>query len=144
MSELQAAVLAPQLEKLAERNAQRRSNVQRLLSHTAGIAGLTPVANLVADTAPSYYKLAWLYDSQAFGGAPVEQFIEAAKALHVPLDTGFRGFARRSVRRCRPVGQLPHSQRAAEATVVLHHPILLQPPGTMDFVAQALREVAEM
>ena len=51
------------------------------------------------------------------------------------MDTGFRGFTRRSERRCRQAGTLQHSARAADETVLLHHPVLLEPTEVIDQVA---------
>jgi dTDP-4-amino-4,6-dideoxygalactose transaminase len=142
MSELQAAVLPPQLEKLAARNETRRDNVKRLLSALADAQALTPVANPADAGHAGYYKLAWLYDSSRCGGVDRESFVAAVQAEGVALDTGFHGFTRRPVRRCRKVGNLTHAQRAAESTVLLHHPVLLQPTETIDRVAAALQKVA--
>jgi len=142
MSELQAAVLPPQLEKLAARNETRRDNVKRLLAALREVKALTPVLNPADAGHASYYKLAWLYDSSHCGGANHESFVAAARAEGVALDTGFHGFARRPERRCRKVGDLPHAQRAAESTVLLHHPVLLESAETIDRVAAALQKVA--
>jgi dTDP-4-amino-4,6-dideoxygalactose transaminase len=141
LSELQAAILLPQLAKLAERNEWRRTNVERLLAETQGLSGLRSLLNRTANCAPSYYKLAWRYCAAELNGCPIDEFVAALQAEGVPLDTGFRGFARRSGRRCRKIGPLPHSQRAAETTLLLHHPILLENPARMDDLARALAKV---
>ncbi len=141
LSELQAAVLPPQLEKLDERNRSRRANAERLLAESSDVPGLRPISNaaLVAETC--YYKLAWLYDSSALGGISIEKLVEALQAEGAPVDRGFRGFAMRSARRCRQVGELAASRAAAENTLVLHHPILLESPDTIQRLAGALRKV---
>jgi perosamine synthetase len=144
LTELQAAVLLPQLEKLAERNERRRSQVERLLSQTGGLPGLRPLVNRTAGSAPSYYKLAWRYLSQELDGCPLDEFVAALQAEGAPFDTGFRGFARRTPRRCRKVGPLPHSQRAAETTILLHHPILLQSPERIDALARTIAKVSRL
>lgn len=147
LSELQAAVLLPQLCELAEANAIRRTNVERLLAGCIGIDGLVPLrlpAN--ADDCPAFYKLAWLLEPSAFGAADFEslrqRFIAAVQAEGVALDAGFRGFALRSGQRCRTVGDLAHARRAAAATVILHHPVLLEPVEAIEGVARALQKVA--
>ncbi len=142
LTELQAAILLPQLNKLAERNQRRRANVERLLAQTQGLNGLRPLVNRTANSAPSYYKLAWRYDAAELGDSPIDEFARALQAEGVPLDTGFRGFARRAERRCRKIGPLPHSQRAAETTLLLHHPILLENPTRMDDLSRAIAKVA--
>jgi dTDP-4-amino-4,6-dideoxygalactose transaminase len=142
MSELQAAVLPPQLEKLAARNRTRRVNVRRLFAALADTKALTPVANPTDAGQAAYYKLAWLYDPSQCGGASRESFVAAVRAEGVALDAGFHGFTRRPDRRCRKVGDLEHAQQAADSTVLLHHPVLLLSPETIDRVAAALQKVA--
>jgi dTDP-4-amino-4,6-dideoxygalactose transaminase len=143
LSELQAAVVLPQLDRLAERGAIRAARVERLLAATADLPGLGPLVQQSANAQPAYYKLAWLYDPAKLGGRTVEEFVAAARAEGAPVDLGFRGFALRSSRRCRSVGTLEHSRRAGEATVLLHHPILLAGEATIDQLSLALCKVVE-
>jgi len=58
------------------------------------------------------------------------------------MDEGFRGFARRTNQRCRVVGDLINARRAAAGTVILHHPVLLEPRDCVVRVATAIRKVA--
>lgn len=140
LSELQAAVLPPQFAKLAERNLQRRTNVQRLVAKLDGQPVLRPVSGNPPHSQASYYKVALAYSAADCGGWPRDRFLAATQAEGVPLDSGFRGFTRRGAR-CRQVGSLEHSRRAAEQTVLLHHPVLLEPPETMDLIAAAIQKV---
>lgn len=147
LSELQAAVLLPQLCELAEANAVRRKNVERLLESCANLQGLLPLLLPAAsNNCPSFYKLAWLLEPSAFGAADIEpfrqRFIAAVQAEGVALDAGFRGFARRGGQRCRTVGDLVQARRAAAATVILHHPVLLEPAEMIERVGRALHKVA--
>jgi dTDP-4-amino-4,6-dideoxygalactose transaminase len=141
LSELQAAVLLPQLDKLAERNANRSENAKRLIEACTSISGLAPVRNSLGDSDPGYYKLAFLYNAQDFGGRSRDEFIAAAQAEGVAIDAGFRGFATRPESVCRKSGPLPNSRAAAENTLVLHHPVLLEEASVIDRVAEALRQV---
>lgn len=141
LSELQAAVLAPQLEKLAARNAQRRRAVQQLLAATHELPALRPLQIDERAGQASFYKLAWLFEPAEANCHPREAFLAAIRAEGVALDAGFRGFANRSSRRCRSVGALTHSRHAAEATVVLHHPVLLESAETILRVAGAIGKV---
>jgi dTDP-4-amino-4,6-dideoxygalactose transaminase len=143
LSELQAAVLLPQLAKLVARNQQRYENVVRLQQRCRRLDCLRPVVLDSAAGRPSFYKLAWAYDSDRCGGCPREQFVAAVRAEGVALDEGFRGFFRRSARRCRVAGELTHSKIAAEQTIVLHHPVLLGQPAAMDQVACAIGKVVQ-
>jgi perosamine synthetase len=141
LSELQAVVLPPQIEKLAARNRKRRDNVELLQRACSDMPALAPVVLNAADDEPVYYKHAWLYDAAQCGGHSRDAFVAAVQAEGVAIDTGFRGFTRRPLRICRKVGTLPHSERAAEATVLLHHPVLLESAESMQRVATALRKV---
>jgi len=159
LSELQAAVLIPQLAKLADRNRIRAASAERLIQQlehisTLGGRGSCRAETLVeggsAGTSPSqesvskqprgdfpqlqpvqlpdqgqasYYKLAVLLSDTA---PARDTFLAAAQAEGLAVGEGFRGFASRSPRRCRKVGNLRHAHAASEHTVLLHHPILLE------------------
>jgi dTDP-4-amino-4,6-dideoxygalactose transaminase len=142
LSELQAAVLLPQLEKLPERNAVRAGNVARIARQIADVPLLKPLVNRADAGEPAYYKLGLRYNPAAASGATREDFLAAVQAEGVPLDAGFRGFALRSARRCRAAGELTQSRLAAERMMVLHHPILLEPPEVIDSLVLALHKVA--
>ena len=149
LSELQAAVLLPQLTKLDERNQVRWTNVQRLLTSCRDISGLE-LPLLPADgSVPSFYKLALLLtpaadEIEAERAAAIRaRFVAAAQAEGLGLDVGFRGFSRRSSSRCRTSGTLAESTRAAQGAMLLHHGVLLGSADTIKRVAQALRKVAE-
>ncbi|HZT82571.1 MAG TPA: aminotransferase class I/II-fold pyridoxal phosphate-dependent enzyme, partial [Gemmataceae bacterium] len=140
LSELQAAVLLPQLDKLGERNARRAENVRLLTERLAGVPGLQPFANR-ADGRPGYYKLGFRYDAAAFG-LPRERFVAAVRAEGVALDEGFRALhAGRSASRFRRAGDLAEAERAGCGVVLLHHPVLLLPPAEIEEVAAAVRKV---
>jgi dTDP-4-amino-4,6-dideoxygalactose transaminase len=141
LSELQAAVLCPQLRKLDAQNAIRRAHADRLRELTNNLPGLIPVNAPRARGSSSYYKFAWRNDAAACGGHSRDEFVAAIQAEGVAIDTGFRGFAGRSASRCRRVGELPHSRAAAEQTVILHHPVLLTSHETIERVAAAIRKV---
>jgi dTDP-4-amino-4,6-dideoxygalactose transaminase len=136
LSELQAAVLSPQLDSLAERNRLRRQRVDRILAATANYPILRPV-QVHPHAQPSFYKLAWLLqDKQSESLGSRVRFIAVAQAERIPVDAGFRGFASRSARRCRIAGDLTHSAAAARQTVVLHHPVLLAENDEVDRMIQ--------
>lgn len=141
LSELQAAVLLPQLVRLAERNQQRARAVARLLERLENAPALVPRVSDLEASSPAYYKVGFLYDAAAGGGRNREQFILAAQAAGVPIDAGFRGFALRGARRCRVYGDLSASRRAAEEALVLHHPVLLEPLETIDCLVHSLCHV---
>jgi dTDP-4-amino-4,6-dideoxygalactose transaminase len=148
LSELQAAVLLPQIQELEQTNRMRRMAVEQLIAHTREIETLLPLR--LADTAdyrPAFYKLSWMIRQGAFAAADAEvkrqQFISAVQAEGVAMDSGFRGFARRSNQRCGVVGDLIHARQAAASTMILHHPVLLESHETIERVGRALRKVAK-
>jgi dTDP-4-amino-4,6-dideoxygalactose transaminase len=142
LSELQAAVLVPQVARLLERHAQRRASVERLLARLEDVPCLAPPINRVEFSEPAYYKLGFEYLAEKLDGRSREDFLSTAQAEGVAIDAGFRGFTRRGSRRCRKIGALEESERAAASTVILHHPVLLEPAATIDLVAAALQKVA--
>lgn len=143
LSELQAAVLPPQLDKLEERNRARRENAAWLIEQSRRFRFLSPLRNPPGAGDPSFYKLGWLYDGALLGGRSREMFLAAMQAEGVAMDVGFHGFVKRPPIRCRKVGPLSHSARAAAATVLLHHPVLLRPQEELEPVIAALRKIQE-
>jgi dTDP-4-amino-4,6-dideoxygalactose transaminase len=143
LSELQAAVLVPQLDQLAERNRERAANAAWLAERLKNLPGLRPLVDLPADSSPAYYKFGFEYRPRELGGCSRERFIEVVQAEGIALDIGFRGFVHRGPGRCRRVGELHHSQEGAERLLVLHHPIVLEGRRQMDRLASALEKVCK-
>jgi len=141
LSQLQAAVLLPQLEALDVRNRQRRQAVDFLIQQSESWVGLEKPPALPEHFQPSYYKLGWFYTGESGGGPPRELFLRALQAEGVAVDSGFRGFAGRSQRRCRRPVPLPRSERAAKLTLLLHHPVLLAEQSILEGVARAFDKV---
>jgi perosamine synthetase len=137
LSELQAAVLLPQLAKLDARNATRRERARQLLTQLADVSLLSPVQVADPPNEPAFYKIAWLVASDR------ERFIAAAQREGLAIDAGFRGFATRGSKRCRHATSLEHSLAAVERTVVLHHPELLESHSSIDRLGSAIRIITE-
>ncbi len=146
LSELQAAVLVPQLDRLAERNQLRAENVSRLLGLLSDVTGLRCFVEAAGsgnsrraqpdDSQPGYFKLGFWFEAASFGCSR-DDFACAMRAAGVAFDLGFRALHRTHARgRFRAVNGLPHATRADEAILVLHHPVLL---GT-DEDLRAIRE----
>jgi perosamine synthetase len=161
LSELQAAVLPPQIDRLAAENQRRLTAATQLVAAVGEVAGLTPLrlpdpsesdsaashANLPVNL-PALYKLPWMLagnvdtcDSPEFEQRR-RAFIAAIQAEGVAMDAGFRGFVRRTGNRCRTVGELPQARLAAAGTLVLHHPVLRESTEVLTLVAAAIRKVA--
>jgi dTDP-4-amino-4,6-dideoxygalactose transaminase len=141
LSELQAAVLRPQLAKLDARNAARGRAAARLIAALAGAPGLRPLVNSLQESEPGYYKLGWQFRAEELAGCDRAQFIHCVQAEGIALDAGFRGFAARGPRRCRKVGSLAEARRAAEGALLLHHPVLLAADEDLNCVAKGLGKV---
>lgn len=142
LSELQAAVLLPQLDTLEERNQRRARNVQLLTSLLHPLPGLRPLINQVEGT-PAYYKLGLQLDAKLFG-LEREKLVEAMRAEGIALDPGFRALhVGRSARRWLTAGDLSEATRAHHACLVLHHPILLGTEEEMRRIVQAFQRLRE-
>jgi len=126
LSELQAAVLLPQLDRLDERNAQRLRAAEFLEQRLQDMPGLHPFRNRPLEgSTPAFYKLGFQFDAAGFGLAR-ERFVLAMRAEGIAMDEGFRALhVGRSPSRWRSHGPLTQAERAHEGVVVLHHPILL-------------------
>ncbi len=140
LSQLQAAVLMPQLDTLKAMTQTRYSNASWLIKNTKSLDVLVGLEQVVPDTLPAFYKLPWLLQDRTPGWTRAE-FVQALIAEGLSIGEGFRGFLRRSPRRCRKVGTLVNCQIAAQQTVVLHHPILLQTQEQISKVADAIAKV---
>lgn len=127
LSELQAAVLVPQLDRLAERNWTRAENVSQLLRLLADVGGLRCFLSAInlKESSPGFYKLGFWFDAEKFGCSR-DDFACAMRSAGVAFDPGFRALQRTHARgRFRAVNELPLATLADEAILVLHHPVLL-------------------
>ncbi|OAI40308.1 hypothetical protein AYO40_04870 [Planctomycetaceae bacterium SCGC AG-212-D15] len=141
LSELQAAVLLPQMDKLDARNERRRRAVRHLSELLREVPGIRPFDARDPSATPVYYKLGLHYDAEAFG-LPRERLVAAARAEGIALDEGFAALhCGRSPSRFRQVGELLEADRAHTNTLVLHHPVLLGSEAEVAQVAEALRKM---
>jgi dTDP-4-amino-4,6-dideoxygalactose transaminase len=140
LSELQAAALLPQLDKLHPRNERRADNARSLIQLTHDVPGLRPLAAAPEHSTPGYYKLGFQLDEAVFGLSR-ERFVRALRAEGIAFDEGFRALhAGRSPSRFRRAGKLAEADRAHRGAVVLHHPILLGSEADVAEVAAAVRK----
>ncbi len=140
LSALQAAALVPQLSTLPGENRRRLAAATRLREALSQSALFTTL-NDAWDEAwqPAFYKFA-LQITGEFERQPV---LDALCGEGVPVDSGFRGFMRRSLRRCTVCGTLEHATRAAEQTILLHHPCLLGDDPLLDQLIHAFARVEQ-
>jgi dTDP-4-amino-4,6-dideoxygalactose transaminase len=141
LSELQAAVLFPQLAHLDERNAYRLSQVVRLQNLLNGVPGLVPFRNPEVEGTPAFYKVGFWFDADLFGLSR-DRWVTALRAEGVAFDEGFRALqVGRSPSRYRRACPLTVAERAHREVVILHHPVLLGTVGEIEQVARAVRKV---
>ena len=136
LSQLQAAVLVPQLDELRDRSVVRQSAVEEFVSAIKKVCDkqlLRPETQI--DSA--WYKLPWMLAD----GIDRETVVARLRAEGVPVDVAFRGFAKRTARRCRKVGELSNAIRAAGSTILLHHPALLEPAETRAQIVSGFEKV---
>jgi len=132
LSELQAAVLLPQLTYLDSRNQTRWQRVQSLREQLRKDEDqLTPI-QLSREGEPAFYKHAWLAGTTELA----TRLIAKAEALDLPLASGFRGFTKRPSSQARKVGTLTSATEAVSRTVILHHPVLMHEPAAIAWIAQ--------
>jgi perosamine synthetase len=140
LSELQAAVLLPQLDRLPARHEQRGRAVRLLAGQLAEVPGLRLFQNR-CDGSPGYYKVGFCWDDGPLGLSR-ERLAAAVRAEGFALDEGFRALhAGRSARRWRAAGPLPGADLAHRAILVLHHPLLLESDADLGQLAEAFARV---
>jgi dTDP-4-amino-4,6-dideoxygalactose transaminase len=138
LSEMQAAVLLPQLMKLDECTAHRAHRVTRLAELIRDVPGLRLFSNAVPNSMPGYYKVGFQFDEDSFGLAR-ERFVAALRAEGIAFDEGFRAVhIGRGAGRFRVAGDLTEAERAHRGAVVLHHPILMGDACDIEQVAAAV------
>lgn len=144
LSELQAAVLIPQIESLAQFTHTR---------HEQAVRWWTMLENALPTMISDQLKCrqASSTDISAFYKLPLrciaksklnrDQWIEVVSAEGVPIGPGFRGFTKRSPRRCRKPVALDHAKDASENTLLLHHAILDTPWETQTKICELLQDI---
>lgn len=140
LSQIQAALLLPQLKQLSMRNRQRQQAALKIVDAVNSLPGLSSIT-ICKNSIGAYYKLPVLItDERSIDRA---SFLSAIQSEGVAMDIGFRGFAKRSRRRCRQVGSLGNAVLAADNTMLLHHPILLSADDPIDRLIGAIRRCHE-
>ncbi|MEO1979639.1 MAG: aminotransferase class V-fold PLP-dependent enzyme [Fuerstiella sp.] len=144
LSEMQSAVLLPQLRQLAERTQVRLLRVRQLLNTLPEDSPLKPAllphpAENVDDV-PAFYKVAFRYEPKKTDGRSREEFAAQARQNGVALDPAFPTLHKtHSQRRFRAVGELSNASALHEELMILHHPVLLQSADHIDALVAALQ-----
>lgn len=144
LSEMQAAVLLPQLRQLADRNRQRLDAVRRIvtsLSESSPVVAAVVPDPVTTTDLPSFYKLALSY-RPSIHTLTRDEFSAAAREAGVALDPGFPALHQiHSRRRFRAVGELQNATSLHTELLTLHHPVLLSDAEQIDRVIEFLSRV---
>ena len=141
LSELQAALLVPQLARLDERNQLRWQNVQTLCEALSGIPGVRSFVEANEPALPAFFKLGFQFDAVAFG-LPRDRLLKALRAEGFAVDEGFvAAHVARSPKRYRQGSALIEGERAHHGCVALYHPMLLETAEAMRDLAEAWRRI---
>jgi perosamine synthetase len=142
LSELQAAVLLPQLERLDSRRLERQRRVGELCELLADVPVLTAIHTVSTTNSPDFYKVGFRYRAEACGGLAREVFAAAMQAEGIALFPGFRGLHLIHARsRFRQADELSEATRADSEWLVLHHPVLLEGSRAIHEVVAAVRKI---
>jgi perosamine synthetase len=151
LSEMQAAVLRPQLDRLDGRNNARWDSVRQLSKELKQLTSSQgePVLRTLIDAypkddacRPAFFKVGLQYDIARSTGLSRATFSDAMRAEGIAIDSGFRGLHRiHSKRRFRSVGNLPNANVCDEHILVLHHPVLLDDSDSIRQIRVAAERV---
>jgi L-glutamine:scyllo-inosose aminotransferase len=156
LTELQAAVLLGQMEKLPSQTALRARRAERLAKGLAGTPGLSLLRPDPRQTIQAFYHYVFKYDAAAFGGASRDRFVAALEAEGVPCDGLFYEPVYRSTlfdvdpahvpalggRLPWEATRCPMAEKAAfEESVWLPHRILLGTEKDVDSVLEAVAKI---
>lgn len=147
LSEMQAAVLLPQLHQLAERNEVRRHNVCRILDRLSAQAKLYPALDPDprdnSDNQPAFYKVAFRYVPEN-ADLSRDELTQKLRQRGIAMDPAFAALHRIHGRsRFRTVGDLPNASALHTQLMTLHHPVLLQSPDRIQSLIAELTAVLE-
>jgi perosamine synthetase len=147
ISEMQAAVLLPQLQQLDARNAARAIRAGQLANSLSSQSLLKPTltaGELIAEQyRPVFYKLGFILSDQ-FDTSDREQISVEARQLGIPLDPALPALHwTHSSRRFRASGELVNAQNLHDRLMTLHHTALLQSESEIEkMAAEMLQRVS--
>lgn len=140
LSEIQAALLWPQLDAFAERKKQRQRAAAWFRDAFADCNGLQPLPEPPSDT--DYYKVPFWYSERAFSVLRRARFCDAMHAEGVTMSPSFPALHEtHSAKRFRSTGDLANASRAGREIVVLHHPVLLEDEPEWQLVRDAVEKI---
>jgi dTDP-4-amino-4,6-dideoxygalactose transaminase len=89
LTEIQAALLLVQLERLEEQNERRMENARYLDAKLRALGGIDPLKWDPRATKHSHHIYIMRYEPEAFGGVHRDRFVEALAAEGIPSFTGY-------------------------------------------------------
>ncbi len=157
MTDLQAAVLDAQLDRLDAQHQRRGRNADRLRERLVDVAAVTPLRVDARVTEPVIYQFVLRYHEERCAGVPRDAFVAALAAEGVPCDGLFyQALPRSELLRRDPLrypqwasagqrSEYPVAERAAyRESVWIPHQVLLGEPGDVDQVAEAIDKVCRL
>jgi dTDP-4-amino-4,6-dideoxygalactose transaminase len=162
LSELQAALLLPQLRRFQERQVGlKHENGELLAQGLRAIGGIEPLPRDERITQRGYYFFVMRYDREQFGGVHRDRFVEALRAEGVPCGTGYNIplYRQPAFRRERIEPLLPECSKpwpdyeamylpiaehfCAEEQVTLPHEVLLAERSGIRLILDAIAKIKE-
>lgn len=154
ITEMQAAILLAQLERLPGQVERRDENAIYLTKQLAEIDGIQPLKRHPQITKQSYYAYVFNYDQKAFNHQPVGRFVEAMRAEGIPVSDGLFGPVYKDALFAIDTKLFPHlgridyakvhcpvAENAGNETVTFGHSVLLGTKNDMDNIAEAVRKI---
>jgi 3-amino-5-hydroxybenzoate synthase len=157
MSELQAAVLRVQLQRLEEQNARREVNAAILNQMLSDVPGITPQGHDPRVTLHPHYMYMFRYEPTAFGGLSRQQLVDGLIEEGVPAFVGYPAIHRTPVFRNHNFGprwraddallpdynlvSCPVAETLGDEVVWLHHRVLLGDEQHLTAVIDALDRI---
>jgi dTDP-4-amino-4,6-dideoxygalactose transaminase len=147
LSDLQAAVLIAQLERLEDQTARREANAAHFEVCLQDVGGLRPLRRDPRQTRRAIYQFVLRYDPQAFQGLSRDAFVAALNAEGIPADGMFYEAVHRSALFPAPPGSFralpcPVAERAAyQEAVWIPHWVLLAERCDVEDAAEAMRRI---
>lgn len=151
LTELQAAVLLAQLERLPSQTALRQANARRLSARLSRIPGVVPLDVPTYATGHAFHIFVFRFRDREFGLSR-ERFLEALTAEGIPASSGYAHALYRNPLFLDPAlgldyaqfgGRCPASEQACREAVWLEHRLLLGGDADMDDIAAAVAKIHE-
>jgi len=153
MTELQAALLLSQAQRLEAQTRRRNENALYLAQQLAEIEGVRPLRRDPRVTQHAYHKFIFRYDPTAFSGLSRSEFLKALQAEGIPCHPGYeptyRSPAFKIDKETHPFPgrvnygalHLPAVEQGCGEAVWLDQRMLLAERSEMDDIAAAIRKI---